>query len=167
LIVSKELLADAGSIFVQIGDENVHLVRDVLDEIFGRENFMAQIAFSTTTGTTGTYLPGTCDYLLWFAKRKGETRYKQLYRLKELGGTGGALYTRAELADGMRRALTEDELVRGANLPDGARVFGTDNLTSSRVREGRTGYFPIAIQGAEYLPGRGEWKTNRLGIRIG
>jgi adenine-specific DNA-methyltransferase len=165
LMVSKELLADTGSIFVQIGDENVHLVRVVLDEIFGRENFMAQIAFSTTTGTTGAYLPGTCDYLLWFAKRKNETKYKQLYRLKELGGAGGALYTRAELADGVRRTITEDELVRSRSLPDGARAFGTDNLTSSRVREGRTGYFPIAIEGAEYLPGRGEWKTNRVGIQ--
>ena len=130
LMVSKELLTDTGSIFVQIGDENVHLVRDVLDEIFGRENFMAQIAFSTT-GTTGAYLPGTCDYLLWFAKRKSETRYKQLYRLKELGGAGGALYTRVELADGVRRGMTEDELMRGQTLPDGARAFGTDNLTSS------------------------------------
>ena len=164
VMVSKELLADTGSIFVQIGDENVHLVRDVLDEIFGRENFMAQIAFSTTTGTTGAYLAGTCDYLLWFAKRKNETKYKQLYRQKELGGAGGALYTRAELADGVRRIMTEDELVRSRSLPDGARAFGTDNLTSSRVREGRTGYFPIAIQGTEYLPGRGEWKTNRFGI---
>jgi adenine-specific DNA-methyltransferase len=147
LMVSKELLADTGSIFVQIGDENVHFVRGVLDEIFGRENFMAQIAFSTTTGTTGAYLPGTCDYLLWFAKRKSETKYKQLYRQKELGGAGGALYTRVELAAGVRRAMNEDELMRSRSLPEGARVFGTDNLTSSRVREGRTGYFPIAVHG--------------------
>lgn len=163
LITARDLLTDGGSVFVQIGDENVHLTRNVLDEVFGSENFMAQIAFSTTTGTTGAFLPGTCDYLLWFAKAKAAVKYRQLFRQKEVGGAGGALYTQVELQDGRRRAMTREEL-GGENLPEGARAFGTGGLTSSRVREARTGYFPIRIHGSQYLPGTGEWKTNGDGI---
>jgi len=164
LVAARDLLTDSGSVFVQIGDENVHLARNVLDEVFGSENFMAQIAFSTTTGTTGAFLPGTCDYLLWFAKVKEAVKYRQLFRQKEVGGAGGALYTQVELQDGIRRVMTREEL-GGENLPEGARAFGTGGLTSSRVREARTGYFPILIHGSQYLPGTGEWKTNGDGIQ--
>jgi adenine-specific DNA-methyltransferase len=85
LIIARELLDETGSVFVQIGDENVHLVRCVLEEVFGSENSMIQVAFSTTTGTTGAYLAGTCDYLLWLAKNKETVKYHQLFRQKEVG----------------------------------------------------------------------------------
>ncbi len=163
LVVASELLTETGSVFVQIGDENVHLVRCVMDEVFGSENSMSQIAFSTTTGTTGAYLAGTCDYLIWFAKNKETVKYHQLFRQKQVGGAGGALYTQVELAGGRRRAMSREELT-GESLPDGARAFGTGGLTSSRVREARTGYFPITVGDEKYLPGTGEWKTNRDGI---
>jgi adenine-specific DNA-methyltransferase len=163
LVLARELLTETGSVFVQIGDENVHLVRCMLDEVFGSENSMSQIAFSTTTGTTGAYLAGTCDYLIWFAKNKENVKYHQLFRQKQVGGAGGALYTQVELADGTRRVMSREEF-GGESLPHGARAFGTGGLTSSRVREARTGYFPIKIGDEKYLPGTGEWKTNRDGI---
>jgi len=164
LVVARDLLAESGSIFVQIGDENVHLVRALMDEVFGSENSMSQIPFATTTGTTGEFIAGTCDYLLWFAKNKETVKYRQLFRNKEVGGAGGALYTQVELADGTRRVMSSEEMEAGV-LPAGARAFGTGGLTSSRIREARTGYFPITLDGKEYLPGTGEWKTNREGIK--
>src|SRR6185503_4049347 len=68
LLLSRELLAESGSIFVQISDENVHRVRLLLDEVFGAENFVSQITVAKTSGSTGRYLPGSVDYLLWFGK---------------------------------------------------------------------------------------------------
>ena len=69
-MIARQLLTESGSIFVQIGDENVHLVRCVLDEMFGAENFVALISYSKTTTTTGEFLPATNDYLLWYAKER-------------------------------------------------------------------------------------------------
>ena len=78
LVAARDLLTESGSIFVQIGDENVHLVRAVMDEVFGSENFVGQIALRTTTSATAKYLPRTCDYAVWFAKDSAYTKYRSL-----------------------------------------------------------------------------------------
>src|SRR5688500_13122790 len=70
LILGRELLSETGSLFVQIGDENSHLVRSILDEVFGSDNFVSQITYSKTTSATVVLLPGTADYILWYAKKK-------------------------------------------------------------------------------------------------
>src|SRR5256712_9993692 len=75
LTVARDLLADSGSIFVQIGDENVHRVRAVMDEVFGDGNLVAQITIVKTTSATAQYLAGTCDFVLWFAKELGSLKY--------------------------------------------------------------------------------------------
>src|SRR4051812_30198372 len=79
LVAARELLTETGSIFVQIGDENVHLVRSVLDEVFGAENFVCQIAFFTTNASSSNFLSNLTDYLIWFGKDRTMTRYRQLY----------------------------------------------------------------------------------------
>jgi adenine-specific DNA-methyltransferase len=89
LAVARDLLTESGSIFVQIGDENVHLVRCVMDEVFGSENFCALISYSKTVGATSELLPSTADYLLWFANNKEQVKYRELLRDKEVGGVGG------------------------------------------------------------------------------
>src|SRR5688500_5110359 len=89
LTVSRDLLAESGSIFVQIGDENVHLVRSILDETFGSANFLSQIAFKKTAAQSAEGLPGTLDYILVYAKALQHVKYRQLYHLKEAGGRGG------------------------------------------------------------------------------
>ena len=66
LLLARELLNPSGSLFVQISDDNVHHVREVIDEVFGPGNFASQIAFQKTSGTTTTTIPTTCDYLLWY-----------------------------------------------------------------------------------------------------
>ncbi len=165
LVVARELLTDSGSIFVQIGDENVHLVRCLMDEVFGSENVIAAISFAKTGGTTGRYLACTADYLLAYAKDIDSVKYRALYRIKEIGGEGAQGYLSVELPGGLRRRLSSEELANPSLLPTGSRIFALDNLTSPRVREARTGYFPIRIAGREILPKKGEWKTHAEGIR--
>ncbi len=85
LMLCKELLADTGSIFVQIGDENLHRVRSVMDEAFGAKNFIAIIVCSKTSGQTARHLPQTCDYLLWYAKDEAQLKYRPVLTNKALG----------------------------------------------------------------------------------
>lgn len=166
LLLVRELLADTGSVFVQIGDENVHLVRSVLDEIFGSDNFCSLISYAKTTTTTGRLLPGTNDYILWYAKDVAQVKYRPLYLAKAIGAAGATKYDQVELPNGDRRALTAAEKADPERtLPRGARVYCLDNITSPRIREARTGYFPVEVDGRSFLPQQGEWKTNQEGMR--
>jgi adenine-specific DNA-methyltransferase len=164
LTVARDLLTESGSVFVQIGDENVHLVRNLMDEVFGSENFVSLISFATTTTTTGRFLPATTSYLLWYAQEVDCLKYRALFRAKEVGGAGAGAYTSVELPDGARRRMTAEERSLSSPLPSGARPFRLDNLTSPRVRAGRTGYYPVELDGRSYIPGQGEWKTHRDGM---
>ena len=164
LVVARELLTDTGSVFVQIGDENIHLVRSVLDEVFGAANACTQVSFAKTVGATSELLPGTLDYVLWYCKDKAHVKYRALFRDKVAGAEGASGYTRLELADGTRRRMTIQEQSGDSPLPAGARIMTVGDLTSARVREGRTGYFPIEIDGKQYLPPKREWSTHREGI---
>jgi adenine-specific DNA-methyltransferase len=168
LTVARDLLTDSGSVFVQIGDENVHLVRSVLDEVFGPENFMMQISFATTSGA-GSFAVGTnvlanvLNYVIAFGKDIEAVKYRQLYRAKEVGGDAASLYTSVLMPDGSTRPLTASER-RGEKLPDGARAFGTGDLTSQTTRTGQTTVFPVEIDGRVFTPVTGGWKTNRSGM---
>jgi adenine-specific DNA-methyltransferase len=164
LTVARDLLTETGSIFVQIGDENVHLVRSVMDEVFGSENFVSLISCAKTTSTTGEFLPGTNDFVLWFAKVRERATYRPLFIVKEAGGVGASAYGRLELPDGTRRPLTPAEKANPNAIPKNARYFRLDNLTSPRVREARTGYYPIEFGGRRFLPNVGEWKTHTDGM---
>src|SRR5438552_71937 len=109
LLLSRDLLHPTGSIFVQISDENLHHVREVMDELFGEENFVSLITFQKTTGASSDLLGATSDYLLWYAKEKERIKYRQLYLAKNLGGEGGSGYNRVLLPDGNKRFLTDEE----------------------------------------------------------
>lgn len=169
LKIARELLTPSGSVFVQISDENVHHVREVMDEVFGAENFISEITFAKTSGSTGDFIPSTVDYLLWFARDKERAKFRQLYSRKELGGRGASGYSRLELSDGKRRAMTQEERVGQSLLPDGSRVYCLDNITSQSIGrekgEGAACWFPVTIDGREYLPNmRSRWKTNEPGM---
>ena len=86
--MARELLADSGSIFVQMGDGNLNIVRDLLDEVFGRHNCVFQIAFATTTGFSSSYLSNVSDYVLWYAKDAERLKYRALYKQKVVGEEG-------------------------------------------------------------------------------
>src|SRR5205085_3363062 len=78
-VVARDLLTETGSIFVQIGDENVHLVRNVLDEVFGSDNFVRIIAYRTHSPLGAGLVPSVCDYVLWYGKDSTRTKFRRLY----------------------------------------------------------------------------------------
>jgi adenine-specific DNA-methyltransferase len=166
LLLGRELLAPSGSVFVQISDENVHHVRELMDEVFGAENFVTLIAFRKTSGagspTGGTNtLPVVSDYIVWFARDRERLKYRQLYRGKEIGGAGGGQYTWIEESDGSRRRATKVELE--AENP-GGKLFRPDQLTSQTVRLAQTTVFDVELAGSVFRPSKGGWKTNVTGM---
>ena len=168
LTVARELLAESGSIFVQIGDENVHRVRALMDEVFGESNAVAAVTCRKTTGNTGQYLPAGSDALLWYAKDAARTKYRDLFAKKVIGGDGGTGYTKVQLPSGERRGLTAEEL-RESYLPDHWQVFTASNLTSQSIGrekgEGAASWFPVKYQGQTYRPSlQLRWKTNQGGM---
>ncbi len=164
LTTARDLLADSGSVFVQIGDENVHLVRSLLDEAFGPENFVSLISFRKTGGATADFLAGTADYILWYAKDRAVTKFRRLYRERRIGGLGGGAYTRVRLVDGTTRLLTAAEVDDLSVLPPGARPYRLQTLVSPRIRESRVGTFSFSFDGGSYEPRAGVWKTNEAGM---
>jgi len=167
LMVAKELLNESGSVFVQISDENLHHVRELLDEVFGVDNQCAVIAFKKTSGagspSLGTdVLASVCDFILWYGKDKSRVKFKQLFTPKARAEGEGA-YTWIDLPDGTRRRMTAEERSDLDLLPQDARVFRADNLTSQTGVE-KTKY-PIEIDGRTFRPTKGVWKTSEQGMR--
>ena len=123
LVVARDLLTETGSVFVQIGDENVHLVRNVMDEVFGMENFCAQIFIQKTGGLPGNLLPTSGDYVLWYAKNRNLVKYRQLYLPRLTGELSLDRYDQLELADdGTARPMTKAEKTSG-DIPPSSRRF--------------------------------------------
>jgi adenine-specific DNA-methyltransferase len=163
LTAARELLTESGSVFVQIGDENVHLVRSVLDEVFGSENFISTITFRTTSDRGGKTLGTDSDYLLWYGKNADTVKFRPLFTVREYQDDIGARYTRIELNDGARRMMTTDERNHPSNLPQDARIYRHDNLTSQGT--GESGRFPVIVDGITFRPGAGTWKTHQEGMQ--
>lgn len=131
LTVARDLLADSGSIFVQIGDENVHLVRALMDEVFGADNCIALIQFKKTGGFDSSSVASICDYIIWYAKAKPSLKYRSLFDQKIYGEGSGERYKSCMLASGetvpSSRFVEEDGSL---NLPNGSRLFLGGPLTS-------------------------------------
>lgn len=169
LTVARDLLADSGSIFVQIGDENVHRVRALVEEVFGDENFVSLITFKKSSSATERYLASTSDYLLWYAKKLEHLKYRSVKNVRALDAQGADAYRLVEFLPGHWRTLTPSELQEATRSPEAYRILRLQILTSQR--QGRdTGpsgamSFPINFQGSTYLPSRGRgWTTTRTGI---
>jgi adenine-specific DNA-methyltransferase len=160
LVVARDLLTDTGSVFVQIGDENLHLVRSVLDEVLGPENNVSLITIVKTSAQEDLLLPNVCDYVLWYAKNKGEMKYRQLWLDKSPADLSSSEYHRVELADGTRRLMTEDEQATPEKLPKGSLQYRQDNIVSQRP----PGDFPVQFEGATFRPITGYWKTGQAGM---
>ena len=109
LLLARELLAESGSIFVQISDENVHHVRELMDEVFGAGNFVASIAYRTAIGMTARTIDQVFDYLVWFAKDKQAVKFRRLFALTTIGGEGATRYKQIESPDGEKRRLMDTE----------------------------------------------------------
>jgi adenine-specific DNA-methyltransferase len=163
LTVARDLLTDSGSIFVQIGDENVHRVRAVMDEVFGETNFVSLISFRTTTGLGDQFLDSSCNFLLWYGKSRDTLKYRELFKPKGLADDVGARYRRIHLAPFDRRPMSASEREGSDQLPSGAQIYRNDNLTSQSG--GDNSAFEVAYQGKAFRPGRGYWKTNVSGMQ--
>jgi adenine-specific DNA-methyltransferase len=163
LLLCRELLADSGSIFVQISDENLHYLREVMQEVFGAEGFVAVVPFVTTSLQTAEGIGSIADFLVWFAKDRERMKYRQLFVPKEPRATGGWGFNYLETADGTRRPLTTAERKEEAPLPLGSRLYRLDNLTSQGSTPGGTVEFEF--RGSTYHPGaRSHWKTTPGGM---
>ena len=160
LVLARELLTQSGSVFVQISDENVHLVRNLLDEVFGSENFFAFITFKKTTPLGGSGLVGCSDYLIWYAKDVNNIKYRQLFEAKTVGE--GSNYKYIELKDGSRRPMTLEERKNPMLLPEGSNPYWCSTLLSA-------GYTPscmydVEFNGKLYKADRKSWVTNHEGM---
>ncbi len=166
LTAARDLLTDSGSIFVQIGDENVHRVRAVMDEVFGEENFVSQIILKTTAGA-GSPSGGTItlakvhDTVLWFSKSMKDVKYRQIYFDKSEMQSSD-LYRRVLLLDGSDRLASDQEL-SGLALTDGEALYRPDNLTSQSSPESST--FAVKYHSHSIRPSKGGWKTNQSGMQ--
>ncbi|HET8661698.1 MAG TPA: site-specific DNA-methyltransferase [Micromonosporaceae bacterium] len=163
LTVAKELLTESGSIFVQIGDENVHLVRSLMDEVFGATNFVSQIIFTKTGGFSSSRLDGIYDCILWYGKAAERLKYRQLFMPKSYGGAGSTGYTLLELPDGSWRSMTASERRDPGALPEASRIFDGTPLSSGGATHAGSGAFEF--QGRSYFPPPGShWKTTAGGM---
>jgi adenine-specific DNA-methyltransferase len=166
LTVARDLLTDSGSIFVQIGDENVHRVRALMDEVFGDTNAIALIAFKKTSGSGSIsgktdVIPQIFDYIIWYSKSLPVVKYRQLFRGKVFGEAGASQYQWLEHDYFTRRRLSKAE--KTETLTDSQRIFGADNLTSaSGVDKTR---YPIVFEGKTHTPHPSVWKTSEEGMR--
>ena len=147
LLLARELLTESGSVFVQISDENVHHVRELMDEVFGAGNFVRLITFAKTGSMVSNELGRTSDYLLWYARDKTLLKYRPLYSEK----LPDAFYSNVELPDGTVRKITRAEMVDPAVLPLGARVFRLVSLESSGPPGEDT---PLEFEGETFRPNK-------------
>jgi adenine-specific DNA-methyltransferase len=170
LTVGRDLLTESGSIFVQIGDENVHRVRALLDEVLGPDNLVAQITIEKTSGQTQAYLAPVTDFVLWYAKSKDQLKYRPPWTMKRDGGAGFREYNRVQLSDFSRRLMTADEVADDDVLPPGTSRYRQDNLTSQSAGrdkgEGAASWFRVPFHGEEYTPSlQRRWSTNEAGMQ--
>ncbi len=155
LLASRDLLTRSGSCFVQIGDENVHLVRSLMDEVFGAANFVSQIAFASTSGFSQASALGRAgDYVLWYALDIDQVKYRPLWR-RSADRQG---YNWLHLSDGTTRGMTAAERKGDVPIPDGARIYTPDNIKSQGASSQDQTF---EFRGKKYAPGAAShWKAN-------
>lgn len=166
LTVARDLLTDSGSIFVQIGDENVHRVRAVMDEVFGEDNYCGQIAFAKTSGQTSGLLSSTFDYLIWFGKNKEQTKFRQLFDQRPKFDNPTERYVFCETTDGRMIDLSVAQKEGREPIPEG-RIVKLIDTTSQTGSVGSC--FDFKFQGHTFSPpGARGWSSHEVGMhRVG
>lgn len=162
LLLARELLSGSGSVFVQISDENLHHVREIMDEVFGAHNFVSVITTKKTGGMGEEFIDNVSDYILWFANDKSKGKFNPLFLPKELGVGGGARYNQLQFASGFIRGLTKSEKESPELIPEGSRVFLGGPMTSETASESTT--FEFSFQNRSLAPRKGGWKTGSTGM---
>ena len=161
LVMARELLSESGSCFVQISDDNVHLVRTLMDEVFGSENFVSQIVFTKTSGFTTNTIGNVADFIIWYAKNSESVKYRPLFTEKDF--SEDSHYNQVELADGVIRPLTKEENEKRVPLPEGAKVFRYGDLSSQGSASEEQ---PFEFEGKTYYPPKGRhWSVTIDGLK--
>jgi adenine-specific DNA-methyltransferase len=163
LIVARDLLHDSGSIFVQIGDENVHRVRAVMDEVFGDRNLVSFITVQKAGSIFSRYLGGISDFVLWYAKQLDELKYRELFTYREISEDDTGRFTITEPEFGVRLPIRE--LGRQATPIE---LIAPDPLQSASIGrekgEGAASWFPVKIGDRVFRPTmQSRWKLMKLG----
>ncbi len=163
LAVARDLLTDSGSIFVQIGDDNVHRVRSVMDEVFGERNFCASITFRKTGGFEVALIQRNFDHVLWYARSHDTVKFRLPLRASKPSGSDTTFYDYVADEAGILRALTAEEKEDPAELPASLRLVGRNPLVSDGFSESLSK--PFSFRGQPYEPPpNGHWKTTPLGL---
>jgi len=167
LTLARDLVSDSGSIFVQIGDENVHRVRSLMDEVFGSANFCGIITFAKNSGATDELLPSPNDYLVWFSKNKQQAKFRRPFWTKTAGAAFGERYNKVREANGTRRAILRSEIENPGTLPDGAQTYTEQPPISAGYRANTS--VPFRYRYTTYDIGKQRnWKTHLTGMeRLG
>jgi adenine-specific DNA-methyltransferase len=162
LAIARDLLSPTGSIFIQISDENLHHVRELLDEVLGPENFVSLITFRTKVPLGATYLAGISDYILWYSRDKSQLTYFKIYGHRDIGGD--SQFSLVESPSGERRSMTKEERAGSVPLPDGSEAHRITDLVSSGNTA--TCIFPFSACGKRFTPPSSgkSWKTNPAGM---
>ncbi len=166
LVAARELLTDTGSIFVQMGDENVHLVRSILDEVFRSENFVCQIGFKKTPGLSSETLPAVYDYLLWYTKDRDSIKVRSLFLPKRPGEPGARSFQWIESPDGLQtRKMSKQEQTGITSIPERWRIYGLGNPTSHGFAT--TTNFAFEFGGKVFRPPTADrrWRTTEQGMK--
>lgn len=165
LVAARELLTETGSVFVQIGDENIHLIRCLMDEVFGADNFISILTVEKTSGFTESLIASVTDYILWYGKDKQLTKYRQLFYDKSVGGEGASGYTYIESHDGSeRRSITKEEMQNPGLIPQGWRPCFLGALTSQGASPNSK--IPLRFRDKNYFPGPDRhWTTSVEGLQ--
>lgn len=163
LLLANELLNDTGSIFVQISDENIHHLKEIMDEIFGSQNFVSIISFQTKIPLRNKYLANVNDYILWYGKNFNLDRFKFNRLFQEQLLSGSTQFSLVELPDKSIRPITSEEREKPYKIPEGSKVFTSLDLSSSGRTESCV--FDFEYHGRIFKPTVGKsWKTNRKGL---
>ena len=157
LVVARELLTETGSVFVQISSENIHLIRCLIDEIFGRKNFVEMIAFRTKNMTLGgNLLEGVCDYLIWYGKNKTSVKFRKIFR--DTNAEGDSHWNKYFLPNGQTFKMTSEQVNNYRLLPTDSEVYQLASLYPAGSFD--TGLYEFEFQGKKYSPPTGRsWKT--------
>ena len=161
LTVARDLLANSGSIFVQIGDENVHRVRMVMDEVFGDKNIVSSISYKSAVGMGSDYLDNVTTYILFYAKDISQLKYRPQFKPLIVGEAGATRYLLAKDNKGLERRLSPENAAAGVAKGE-LNPFFKQGLTSRSG--GETTRFPVEFAGRLYRPTTGGWRTGELGM---
>ena len=160
LTVARDLLTESGSVFVQIGDENVHRVRALVEEVFGEDNFISLIVVWKTSSQTSAVLSTTCDYIVWFAKNREHLKYRQIFTGKDFGDTNSSAGEYKNFWVGFGEYLTDKQATEAEKQE--LKRFRPSPTTSQSGSE--TTRFPFSFRGVVFRPGPGGWKSNNVGF---